>query len=87
LIASFESELDFSSLYNIFEDVINLPEIEKIKEILIKSKAEAVLMSGSGPSVFGIFNDECEAQNAKEKLVNAGFEAYCATSASGGETL
>lgn len=87
LIASFENELDFSSLYNIFEDVVKLPEIEKIKEILIKSKAEAVLMSGSGPSVFGIFNDEYEAHNAKDALIKAGFNAYYVTSALNGETL
>ncbi len=87
LIASLKNELDFTSLYNVFEDVIKLPEIEKIKEILIKSKAESALMSGSGPSVFGIFNCAAKARNAKDELIKAGFDAYYATSALNGETI
>ncbi len=87
LISSLSGKLDLAAVYNIFEDVIKLQEIDKIKELLIKSKAEAVLMSGSGPSVFGVFDSESEAQNAKESLLNAGFDAYYATSAVYGETL
>jgi 4-diphosphocytidyl-2-C-methyl-D-erythritol kinase len=54
-----------SSLYNKFENVI-IPtnkNIELIKETLIKHGAIGALMSGSGPSVFGLFENE-EAQKS-----------------------
>lgn len=50
-------------LYNKFESVImpKLPNVENIKSILKENGAIGTLMSGSGPSVFGIFETE-EAQ-------------------------
>lgn len=87
LISSLNKGLEGEYLYNIFEDVVRLPEIEKIKEILIKNKAVATLMSGSGPSVFGIFGSFSDAQNAVAQTKKTGFDAYYATSASDGENL
>lgn len=87
LISSLNEGIKCEYLYNIFEDVVKLPEIEKIKEMLIKNKAVATLMSGSGPSVFGIFSSLSEAQNAAAHITNSGFEAYYATSASNGENV
>jgi len=49
-----------SSLYNIFESVI-LPthtEAREIKDTLLRFGAMCALMSGSGPSVFGLFQTE-----------------------------
>jgi len=74
-------------LYNIFEKVVSLPEVDKIKELLTKYGAESVLMSGSGPSVFGTFKDKFLAQNARDELMKAGFEAYYAESALDGENI
>ncbi|MBR5144821.1 MAG: 4-(cytidine 5'-diphospho)-2-C-methyl-D-erythritol kinase [Clostridia bacterium] len=62
--------------YNIFEDVVKVEEILKIKEIMIKNEAEYALMSGSGPSVFGQFADSNKANNACDKLIEAGFTAF-----------
>ena len=88
LISSFAgSQLEFDSLYNIFEEAVKLAEIDEIKEIMIKNKAERALMSGSGPSVFGIFATRADAENAKSALSKSGFEAYYATSASNGEHI
>ncbi len=70
----------FKTLYNIFEEVITIPEIDEIKEIMIKSGAEKTLMSGSGPSVFGIYENEESARFAVESLQKLGFRAYYATS-------
>ena len=42
--------------------------IEKIKLDLIKANAKISLMSGSGSSVFGIFEDEESMDKAKEKI-------------------
>lgn len=40
------------------------PEIESIKDVMRKGGAANALMSGSGPTVFGIFEDETEAEGA-----------------------
>ncbi|MDR0404694.1 MAG: 4-(cytidine 5'-diphospho)-2-C-methyl-D-erythritol kinase [Oscillospiraceae bacterium] len=54
-----ENLLDLSkNLYNRFEDILNLKEIYKIKEDFMKMGALGSLMSGSGSSVFGIFNEK-----------------------------
>lgn len=74
-------EPDFKTLYNIFEEVITIPEIDEIKENMIKNGAENALMSGSGPSVFGIYENEESARLAVVSLRKLGFEAYYATSA------
>ncbi len=68
--------LDAPNLYNIFESVIKNDEIIKIKEIMAENNASDTLMSGSGPSVFGIFENEPLAEKAKEALIRKGFSAY-----------
>jgi 4-diphosphocytidyl-2-C-methyl-D-erythritol kinase len=57
-------------LVNDLEQVVveQYPEIQKIKNGLIKAGAYGSLMSGSGSSVFGIFPDEKRAQKALSKL-------------------
>ena len=61
------------NLYNDFEEIIfnRYPEIKKIKEDLIKNNALNALMSGSGSSVFGLFEHKGEAEktylNLKDK--------------------
>ena len=72
--------LDPSSLYNIFEDAV-LPICEKaraIKAELVKLGAQCALMSGSGPSVFGVFADEESARSAEMKLRENGILAFYA---------
>jgi 4-diphosphocytidyl-2C-methyl-D-erythritol kinase len=65
-------------LYNLFESVSNIDNIAEIKEIMTKNRAESALMSGSGPSVFGIFKNEQEAKEAAKALNSHGFVAhYC----------
>ena len=58
------------AMLNRFEDVIIplRPAVEKIKETMRECGAIAAMMSGSGPSVFGIFTKEENAQKAKEAL-------------------
>lgn len=66
-----------ASLYNKFEVPISSgnDNIPLIKNILIENGALGALMSGSGPSVFGIFESEKDALNAykalKAKKINA----------------
>ena len=47
------------------------PVIESRKESLIKAGAEGALMSGSGPSVFGVFKSEEKAHQAKTSLADS----------------
>ena len=43
------------------------PIIEEVKKHLMDQGAMGALMSGSGPTVFGIFDDKDKAMAAKEK--------------------
>jgi len=44
------------------------PVLDRIKTVLLKNGALGALMSGSGPTVFGIFTDEISACRAEENL-------------------
>ncbi len=55
---------------NVLEDVTipEHPEIAALKEIMIRGGALGSMMSGSGPTVFGIFDDERKAEETCEVL-------------------
>ncbi len=55
---------------NVLEDVTipAHPQIASIKEMMLQEGALSAMMSGSGPSVFGIFDDPEKAQRAYGKL-------------------
>ncbi len=61
--------------FNVFEEVISKshPEIEEIKKTMLDCGALGALMSGSGPSVFGIFENEDDAEKAQSLLKNKMF--------------
>lgn len=67
------------SVFNLFESVV-LPErpvARGIKETLLSAGAITAMMSGSGPSVFGIFpKGDGSAQRAKERLEAQGIPAW-----------
>ncbi len=67
-----------SSLFNKFESVIipTNPSILKIKELLAQNGALGALMSGSGPSVFGIFESEADQIRAYNALQDAKIRAF-----------
>lgn len=50
-------------LYNEFEQVMELDEINEIKRMMLSEKALGASMSGSGSAVYAIFNNEKKAQN------------------------
>lgn len=56
-----------------------LPEIRQMKEVLIKKGAQGALMSGSGPTVFGLFQHESKAREAASSLIAKGMKAYVTT--------
>ena len=53
---------------NVFEQLIEVPERVPIKSIMNRYGALSACMSGSGPTVYGIFDDESKAQAAAEAL-------------------
>ena len=55
-------------LYNEFEQVMELDEINEIKRIMMSAKALGASMSGSGSAVYAIFNSEKKAQNCANIL-------------------
>ena len=62
-----------SRLGNVLETVTvpDHPEIAKIKEIMMENGADGALMSGSGPTVFGIYKDKKAAEKTCEVLKQA----------------
>ncbi len=77
-IENMDYSLISSSLYNKFESVIAPinKNVQKIKDILIENGAIGALMSGSGPSVFGIFSNEISQKNACDALKNCSINAF-----------
>lgn len=57
-------------LYNVLEEVSaeKYTVIKEIKDKMLELGALGSIMSGSGPTVFGIFDDEQKAKNAKNEL-------------------
>ena len=67
-------------LYNAFEPVIlpQRPLAAHAKEAMIEAGAAGALMSGSGPSVFGIFYDWDDAERAYNRLLSEGYQTFIA---------
>jgi 4-diphosphocytidyl-2-C-methyl-D-erythritol kinase len=71
----FSSVLDIADiLENDLEEVavVRCPAIRTIKERLMEAGAVGALMSGSGSAVFGIFEENKQAQKASEKVRGLG---------------
>ena len=79
LIASLRNNcLDINSIFNCFESAV-LPECPcatAIKSKMIELGARGAMMSGSGPSVFGIFDSFDSAKSAALALRRSGYRAY-----------
>ncbi len=75
------ADVDPNGLFNAFEPAIlpMCPGAYEAKKKLIELGAYSALMSGSGPSVFGLFNSLSEAKAVCEKMRELGFRAYSAS--------
>lgn len=56
------------NMYNKFEEVSDIAEIEEIKKTMRECGAYGAIMTGSGSVVFGIFGDENKAEDARQEL-------------------
>lgn len=83
LIISLESgDLTGECLFNIFEKTVFdvCPRALKIKNTMYELGAQYALMSGSGPSVFGVFKNKADAEKACSALKAEKITAFCASS-------
>lgn len=66
------------NMSNVLESVTarEYEEIEKIKELLMENNAVNSIMSGSGPTVFGVFKDDEKANNAYQNIKNHFSEVF-----------
>lgn len=80
LTAANTGSLTNVNLYNIFEKAIFPTYLgaESIKSDMLKLGATHALMSGSGPSVYGIFADKASAERARDEFIKSGIRAYYA---------
>ena len=56
------------ALYNKFEEVVEVPEIDEIKSCMETYGAEGALMTGSGSAIFGIFEERSDADDCMDYL-------------------
>jgi 4-diphosphocytidyl-2-C-methyl-D-erythritol kinase len=63
---------------NAFESVTDIicPETKQMRDLLLESGALTSHLSGSGPSVYGLFDNEASAHSSAEFLIKKGFSAY-----------
>ncbi len=73
----FESEI-CKKMFNSFEEVISdkIDEINYQKNILDSNGSIRSMMSGSGPSVYGIFDNETKLKSAYCELIANGYNAF-----------
>ena len=65
---------------NLFEQAVQLAEVDDIKEIMLYGGSLRAVMTGSGSAVFGLFSDCGTADKCAEKLQNMGyFACVCET--------
>lgn len=75
-MANSDYPLMCEKMNNVFEQVIEVPKRPYIKSEMKKMGADAALMSGSGPTVYGIFSSESKAKACYEKLKSTFSETF-----------
>ena len=67
-----------SSFGNAFEPVADVlaPETKEIRELMLSNRALSAHLSGSGPSVFGVFESEADVERASNALSELGYNVY-----------
>lgn len=68
-------------LGNVFEEICaeKRPFVSAIKALMLKNGALGAAMSGSGPSVFGVFSNKTAAEACAKLLKNMGYYAFHCT--------
>lgn len=61
---------------NVFEQVIEVPERVEIKKIMRDNFCKLTLMSGSGPTIYGVFENKKDAEKCSEELKSFSDEIF-----------
>ncbi len=69
---------------NVFEQAVEVPKRPHIKGVMRKCGADACCMSGSGPTVFGLFSDKEKAEDCYNKLAKKYNSVYICKPANSG---
>lgn len=71
-------ELLSKNMYNVLESVTKekYPVIEEIERVMINNNALGSMMSGSGPTVFGLYNNKHDAEKCKKILLENFKQVY-----------
>lgn len=74
------------NMVNVLESVTSKEhrEIEEIEHIMMNNNALGSMMSGSGPTVFGLFESEADALKGKEELLKKYDQVYVVNSSEKG---
>lgn len=74
------------NMANVLESVTSreYKEIEEIENIMMNNNALGSMMSGSGPTVFGLYTNEVDALKAKEELQKTYDQVYVVSSSEEG---
>lgn len=77
LVEALKNDPDRAYRYfgNLFEQAVELPEAVEIKSDMLRYRAHAAVMTGSGSAVFGIFHDPAQAVRCVDKLREKGYFA------------
>ena len=75
-----------TNMVNVLETVTSKmhKEIKEIEEVMLRNNALGSMMSGSGPTVFGLFDKELDSLNAKEELLKKYNQVYVVRSSEKG---
>ncbi|MEE1076649.1 MAG: 4-(cytidine 5'-diphospho)-2-C-methyl-D-erythritol kinase [Acutalibacteraceae bacterium] len=73
-----------SQLYNDFDSLLMIDEVQHIKAVMKENGALASVMSGSGPTVYGVYSTEEQAENTAELLKSEYSDVFVAKTCDNG---
>ncbi len=73
-----------SQLYNDFDSLLMIDEVQHIKTVMKENGALASVMSGSGPTVYGVYSTKEQAENTAELLKSEYSDVFVAKTCDNG---
>ena len=73
-----------SQLYNDFDSLLMIDEVQHIKVVMKENGALASVMSGSGPTVYGVYSTKEQAENTAELLKSEYSDVFVAKTCDNG---